>query len=84
MCCGVRYCLAIPMIAILSDSVPPDVKIIPSGSALIKLATCKRERSIVMVERSPHQCRLEGLPHCDRITATIKSMTSGRVGVVAP
>ena len=84
MCCGVRYCRAIPMITILSDSVPPDVKIIPSGSAFSKLATCKRDRSIAIVERSPHSCRLEGLPHCDRITSAIKLMTSGRAGVVAP
>ncbi len=73
---------AIPLRAVLLLSDPLPVKIISSGLAFIKAATCSLAASIASRAGSPQLCRQEGLPNESPRNGSMASRTSGRRGVV--
>ena len=77
------FARARPMIARLSDSVPPPVKMISCGFAPSRAASRSRESSIAARASRPAAWMLEGLPKCRSRYGRIASKTSGASGVVA-
>ena len=72
------------MMARLLASLPPEVKVIDSGvDALMRLATCWRDRSNAVAARFPQKCRLDALPQCDSMAVCMAAIASVRGGVVA-
>src|SRR3546814_17095736 len=69
--------------AVLSASVPPEVKNISAGDTCSNLATVLRERSISDRASLPWAWMDEGLPWVSFITLYIVINTSGSCGVVA-
>jgi hypothetical protein len=74
---------ATPRIAKLSDSVPPLVNTISSGSLLMSAATDERAWSSAAFACWPKVCTLDALPNRSRVAAVTASTTSGASGVVA-
>jgi hypothetical protein len=68
---------------ILSDSVPPEVKIISCGSQLRYFATLFRAVSVIDFAVLPKPWVEEGFPKVVDMLWVINSMTSFRMGVVA-
>ena len=71
-----------PLIARLSDSVPPEVNSTSDGRAPSARPIDSRDSSTTRRARRPEVCSEEGLP-TTAISAVIASMTSGSTGVVA-
>ena len=57
-----RFLAAVPRMAILSLSVPPDVKIMLSRSALIDPASFSLESSTASKASLPNRCIEDGFP----------------------
>ena len=69
--------------AMLSASVPPEVKNISDGDTFKSLATFFRAYSIAALVFRPNECIDEGLPKCSVINGSISFKTSLSKGVVA-
>jgi hypothetical protein len=74
---------AAPRMAKLSLSVPPLVRTISDGSALISPATAERASSIAALACWPNAWTLDALPKRSRVAAQTASAASGDRGVVA-
>ncbi len=75
--------IATPLTAMLSDSVPPEVKTISSLPTRRKWATCSRAVSRPSRASRPKPCTLDGLPNRSLKYGSIASTTSGCTGVEA-
>jgi hypothetical protein len=71
-----------PLIARLSLSVPPPVKITSEGRAPSASAMASRASSTIRRARRPEECNAEALPTVDS-ASVIAAMASGNIGVVA-
>ena len=72
-----------PKMAWLSDSVPPLVKMISWGCALIDAATCSRAVSTAERAFCPVVWMEAALPNCPEKNGSMASRTAGSTGVVA-
>ena len=73
-----------PLIAMLFDSVAPDVKTISLLSAPTRLATCSRAASDALSASQPYSWVFEcGFPNWPDRKGSIASSTRGSIGVVA-
>ena len=61
-----RRASAVPLMAMLSPSLPQETKTTSAGEQLISLATCSRAFSTAPATARPAQWTLEGLPNCSR------------------
>lgn len=75
--------MAMPFIAKLSDSVPPDVKTISEASVPIALPIVSLEDSTALRADWPFEWTLEALPYSSEKYGIMASSTSLRRGVVA-
>ena len=72
------------MMAMLLDSVAPDVKMISLGLAPMMDATSARASSMESSASQPYMCvRLCGFPYCSTKWGIMASRTRGSIGVVA-
>ncbi len=69
--------------AMLSPSLPQEVKTISAGEQLIRRGHLFRAFSTAPLTARPAQWTLEGFPNCSLKKGSIASSTSGRTGVVA-
>ena len=75
--------MATPLMAMLSDSVPPDVKTISSFPTRRKCAICSRAISSPSRASRPNAWTLDGLPNRSSKYGSIAATTSGWTGVDA-
>ena len=74
---------ATPLMARLSDSVPPEVNSISLGEASIREATFSLASLMACLASYPHLCTLEALPNLFAKYGNMAASTSGLTGVVA-
>ena len=79
-----RLARAVPMMAVLSDSVAPEVKVISFGEAFTRAAICSRARSTASPAVQPKEWFEEaGLPKWFVRNGTMASNTRGSTWVEA-